>query len=371
MEEVAITIIGAGVVGLAIAAELSKTHNSIVLLERHGSFGQEISSRNSEVVHAGIYYPEGTLKAKLCVEGAEKLYDICRKNDIPHKRIGKLIVAVDREEIKVLEKLFVKGKGNNVKDLRLLSKPEVQKIEPNTNAIAALYSPNTGIIDSHSLMKHFFRIAGSNNVLFAFDSEVNLLSKEGQWFVVGVKEENYRFKSRIVVNCAGLSSDRISAMAGIDILRKNYKLTYCKGSYFSYDKPSPVKMLIYPVPHDELAGLGVHATLDMGGRLRFGPDVEYVDSIDYGVDLRKKESFFNGGLKIIPGLYENAFIPDMAGIRPKLYGPGEQMRDFVIADESDQGMEGLINLIGIESPGLTASPGIARNVAEIIERLEG
>ena len=371
MEEVAITIIGAGVVGLAVAAELSKTHKSIVLLERHGSFGRETSSRNSEVIHAGIYYPEGTLKAGLCVEGAEELYDICRRNDIPHKRIGKLIVAVNHAEIEVLERLCGQGKRNNVKALRLLDKAEVRKIEPNANAVAALHSPNTGIIDSHSLMKHFFTIARRNGVLFAFDSEVNLLDKEGQRFVVGVRQENYRFKSRVVVNCAGLSSDRISAMAGIDILRKDCKLTYCKGSYFSYDKPSPVKMLIYPVPHDELAGLGVHATLDLGGRLRFGPDVEYIDSIDYGVDPRKKEAFFNGALRIIPGLDESAFIPDMAGIRPKLYGPGEKMRDFVIADESDEGMEGLINLIGIESPGLTASPGIARRVAEIIERLEG
>ncbi len=367
MEEVEITIIGAGIVGLAVAAELSKTYRSIVLLEKHGTFGQEISSRNSEVIHAGIYYAEGTLKATLCVEGAERLYAICRKNNIPHKRIGKLIVAADDAETKVLEKLLEQGKRNSVKDLRLLSKSEVQKIEPNTNAVAAIYSPNTGIIDSHSLMKHFFTVARDNGAMFAFSSEVNLLDKEGEWFVIGVQQENYRFKSRVVVNCAGLSSDKISALAGIDILRKNYKIKYCKGSYFYYDKPSPVKMLIYPVPHDELAGLGVHATLDLGGRLRFGPDVEYIDCIDYQVDVKKKDDFFKGAIKIIPGLNENAFLPDMAGIRPKLYGPGEKARDFVISNESDQGMDGLINLIGIESPGLTASPAIARKVVEMIE----
>ncbi len=369
MEKVEITIIGAGVIGLAIAAELSKEYENIVVLEKHDSFGQETSSRNSEVIHSGIYYPHGSLKARLCVEGAERLYEICEKYSIPHKRLGKLIVATDQSELKILDELFEKGKTNNVKDLVSLERHDIKKIEPNTNAIAAIYSPNTGIIDSHSLMKHFFNMAEDKGVLFAFRSEVGSLDKEKDGFIVGIKQENYKFRSKLVVNCAGLSADYIAALAGIDIHGNGYKLKFCKGSYFSYAKPSTVKMLIYPVPHKELVGLGVHATLDLGGRLRFGPDSEYVEHIDYKVDTNKRDVFYRGALKIIPGLEKDAFIPDMAGIRPKLQGPGEKTKDFFIADETEKGLPGLINLIGIESPGLTASPSIARMVSDIVSEI--
>ena len=369
MEEVNITIIGAGVVGLAIAAELSSRYDNIVVLERHNTFGQETSSRNSEVIHSGIYYPEGSLKARLCVEGAEQLYDICNKYSIPHKRLGKIIVATEQSEFKILEELHNKGQRNNVKGLVILDENDINVTEPNTAAIAALYSPNTGIIDSHSLMKHFYNMAQGNGVLFAFNSEVDRLSKENNGFVVGIQQEDYRFKSKLAINCAGLSSDYIANLAGIDIQKSSYKLKYCKGSYFSYAKPSPVKMLVYPVPHEELAGLGVHATLDLSGRLRFGPDTEYVENIDYRVDENKGERFYEAALKIIPGLERDAFVPDMAGIRPKLSGQNERVRDFVIKDETENGMRGLINLIGIESPGLTASPAIAKMVADIVSRI--
>jgi L-2-hydroxyglutarate oxidase LhgO len=370
MEEIKITIIGAGVVGLGIASELSNRYDDIIVLERHSFFGQEISSRNSEVIHAGIYYPQGSLKAKLCVEGAERLYEICEKYSIPHKKIGKLVVAREDEEVKVLEDLFEKGRKNNVKDLRFLSKSDVQKIEPSVNAVAALYSPNTGIIDSYSLMRHFYNIAQANGVLFAFNSEVNFLNKEGNWFVVGVNQEDYRFKSKVVINCAGLSADYIAGLAGIDVQKCGYKLKFCKGSYFSYAKPSPIKMLVYPVPQEELIGLGVHATLDLGNRLRFGPDVEYINSIDYNVDIKKMDRFFESASRLISGLNKESFGPDMAGIRPKLQWPGEKVRDFVIKEESDKGLPGLFNLIGIESPGLTASPAIARMVSEMVDKLK-
>jgi len=366
MDEVRITVIGAGVVGLAIAAELSARYDNIVVLERHDTFGREASSRNSEVIHSGIYYPEGSLKARLCVEGAAQLYEICDKYSIPFKRLGKLIAATDPSELKAIEGLYKKGLKNGVKKLSIIEKNDIDKMEPNTSAIAALYSPDTGIVDSHSLMKHFFKIAEENGAIFAFNSEVERLDKKSEGFVIGVKRDNYRFKSKLVINCSGLSSDRVAGLAGIDIPANNYKLKYCKGSYFSYAKPSPVKMLIYPVPHEELTGLGVHATLDLGGRLRFGPDTEYVSNIDYKVDADKRERFFEAALKIIPGLEKDAFIPDMAGIRPKLSGPNEKARDFVIKDETEAGFAGLINLIGIESPGLTASPAIANMVMSIV-----
>jgi L-2-hydroxyglutarate oxidase LhgO len=388
MEEVNITIIGAGVIGLAIASELSERYEDIIVLERHNSFGQEISSRNSEVVHAGIYYPEGSLKARLCVdsevvhagiyypegslkarlcvEGMERLYKACERFSIPHKITGKLIVATGQEELNALETFFKKGKENNVKCLSMLDKNDAKKIEPDTNAIAAVYSPNTGIIDSHSLMKHFLNKASAKGVIVAYNSEAAIIDKEKDAFIVGIKEEDYRIKSRVVINCAGLSAHHIASLAGIDIHKNRYGLKLCKGSYFSYAKPSPVKMLVYPVPNKELTGLGIHATLDLGGRLRFGPDTEYVDAIDYEVDIDKRDKFYEGASRLIPCLDKDAFIPDMAGVRPKLYGKGEPVRDFIITDEWDNDLAGLINLIGIESPGLTASMAIAREVGRII-----
>ena len=369
MEEVKITVIGAGVVGLAVATELSERYDNIVVLERHGTFGQETSSRNSEVIHSGIYYPEGSLKARLCIDGAEQLYEMCRRYSIPYKKLGKLIVATEELELKTLEELHKKGQRNNVKGLVILNKDDVNRMEPNATAVAALYSPDTGIVDSHSLMKYFYNRAEDNGVIFAFNSEVNRLDKANNGFLVGIQRDAYQFRSKVVINSAGLSSDYIAGLAGIDIQKNGYELKYCKGSYFSYAKPSPVKMLIYPVPHDELAGLGVHATLDLGGRLRFGPDAEYIEAIDYRVDINKREEFYEAALKIIPSLEKDAFIPDMAGIRPKLSGKNEKARDFVIKDETERRLEGLINLIGIESPGLTASPAIAKVVADMVSNI--
>jgi L-2-hydroxyglutarate oxidase LhgO len=367
MEEAGITIIGAGVVGLAIAAELSGTYEDIVVLEKHDGFGQETSSRNSEVIHAGIYYPSGSLKAALCVASGEKLYRFCAGHAIPHKRLGKLIVAADESEIPALKKLLEKGSTNGVKDLALLDGDEALKLEPGIRTAAALHSPNTGIIDSHSFMKRLFLKAESNGVMFAFDSELDGITKiNGGGYVLGIGSQDYKFTSRIVINSSGLASDRIASLAGLDIDKCGYRLKLCKGSYFSYSGRSPVSRLIYPVPHENLAGLGVHATPDMGGRLRFGPDAEYVDAPDFKVDSSKRDAFFLGTSKIIPGLDIDAFTPDMAGIRPKLHGPGEAVRDFIIREESDKGLPGFINLIGIESPGLTSSLSIAEMVKGIV-----
>jgi len=366
MDEISITIIGAGAVGLAIAAELSATYDNIVLLERHENFGMETSSRNSEVIHSGMYYPEDSLKTLLCREGAKRLYDLSVRHGIPHRKIGKLIIATDIAEQPALEKLYMHGRQNGVDDLVLLDRHESGRIEPNTNAIAAIFSPGTGIIDSHALMRHFYNKAVSRGVLVSFQSEVSLIEKMADGFLVGIAKDNYRFRSRVIINCAGLSADRVAALAGMDTTAYGYRLIYCKGSYFSYAKPSPVLRLVYPIPHDELVGLGIHATIDLGGRLRFGPDAEYISEIDYKIDASKRTLYYRGASKIIPGLEENSFLPDMAGIRPKLSGPGEKARDFIIRHEADNGFAGLINLIGIESPGLTASPAIAEMVSHIV-----
>lgn len=364
MDEVKITVIGAGVVGLAIAAELSQEYDGILVLEKHGKFGQETSSRNSQVIHSGIYYPPNSLKAKLCLEGAGLLYECCERHSIPYSRLGKLIVASDESEARQLHELYNTGLQNGVKGLAFLEEDEIRKMEPNVKARMALYSPNTGIVDAHLLMSHLYKSANAAGVLFSFDTEVNSIDRQENGYVVGIRNEDYRFFSPVVINSAGLSADYVAGLSGLDIDRAGYRLSYCKGSYFFYAGKSPVKRLVYPVPEKDLIGLGVHATLDLGGRLRFGPDTEYIDSLDYKVDGRKREGFYESAARIIEGLDVEAFSPDMAGIRPKLKGKGA--RDFVIKHEVDRGMEGFINLIGIESPGLTAALSVARYVSNLL-----
>jgi L-2-hydroxyglutarate oxidase LhgO len=365
MDEVQITIIGAGVVGLAVAAELSTKVREIIVLEQHDSFGRETSSRNSEVIHSGIYYPTGSLKTNLCIEGADLLYQWCERFAVPHKRLGKCIVARDQSEISKLEQLFKNGKRNGVRDIRMLDAAGLSALGVRVQAVAAIYLPYTGIIDSHSLMKHFSLFAEEHGVTIAYHSRVTSLTPVSNGFEVRVKQDDYAFTSRMVINCAGLSSDAIASLAGIDSIKNAYQLHYCKGTYYSYAKRYPLPMLVYPVPEKELTGLGVHATVDLGGRLRFGPDTEYMDTIDYTVDESKRDAFFSSASRLFPDLDRNLFMPDMAGVRPKLSGPGEGVRDFVIVDEEKNGLPGFIDLIGIESPGLTASPAIARMVADM------
>lgn len=365
MDEVKVTIIGGGIIGLAVAAEMSKEYENVVLLEKHDSFGQEVSSRNSEVIHAGIYYPNGSLKASLCVQGTELLYGYCQENSIRHSRLGKLIVAVEQSEVMQLEEFYNNGLRNGVSGLELIEKSDIKKAQPNVTAHAAIHSHNTGIVDVHSLMNALYNEAVSSGVVVSFNSEVDLIAQEKKGYVIGIKNDNYRLLSRIVINTAGLSSDHIASLSGIDIDKESYRLEYRKGSYFSYEKKSPISMLVYPLPMKKLAGLGVHATLDLGGRLRFGPDSESVDTIDYTVDSDKRDAFFQSVSRFIRGLDKEAFTPDMAGIRPAL--KGDEFRDFIIAHETDKGMDGFVNAIGIESPGLTASLAIARYIKSLLK----
>lgn len=364
MEKVHITIIGAGVVGLAIAAELSKKHQDIVLLEKESSFGQETSSRNSEIIHAGIYYPKDSLKAKLCVEGKRLLYAFCEENHIPHARLGKIIAAVDENEIAQLQELEQKAKANGVADLSWLSKKQLEELEPSVSAVSALYSPSTGIIGSHSLMKCLEQKARADGVLISCGSEVTGIKKQETGYVVEINRGE-SFETEILINSAGLNSDKIAAMAGIDIEKNHYKLHYCKGEYFSYWKSSFLKHLVYPVPEADVKSLGIHSVIDLAGGLKFGPSAEYVDTVDYNVNFANRGKFAAAVKNLFPQVEESDLSPDQAGVRPKLQGPGEGFRDFVISEENNKGFPGLINLIGIESPGLTACLAIAGKCSDM------
>lgn len=369
--EVDVAIIGAGVVGLAIAAEVAQEEKGIFVFEKNHTFGLETSSRGSEVIHTGIYYPEDSLKAKLCVEGKNLLYQLCERHGIGYKRLGKIIVAVKENEVNELERIYEQGRRNGVEDLTLLSQKELKKLEPNIEGISGLLSPTSGILDTHSLMKFFYNQARERGAEIVFNTEIIGIEKAGTKYKVQIRDRDgvSSFIATIVINSAGLNSAKIAQLAGIDIAHVGYKLHYCKGEYFSLNSKwrHLVERLIYPIPGE--AGLGIHVTMSLDGRMRLGPNTRYVDEIDYSVDETQKEAFYEFAKRFLPLLELEDLEPEFAGIRPKLQAPGEVFRDFIVAHEEKIGFPGLINLIGIESPGLTASPAIAGYVAGMVKEL--
>ena len=371
--EVDVAIIGAGVVGLAVATELSRQQKGVFVLEKNQTFGLETSSRNSEVIHAGIYYPEGSLKARFCVEGNPLLYDFCEKYGVDHRRLGKIIVATNDAEFEKLEEFLELGHRNGVTDLRLISRNEVRHTEPNVEAVAAILSPSTGILDAYSLMRALYGLARERGADFVFETEVVGLEKVGTGYEVEIRDREgaSSIRAGIVINSAGLNSDRVAGLAGIDLTQAGYRLHYCKGEYFSLNSPDgpPVSRLVYPLP--EHAGKGIHITPTMDGRMRLGPNTRYVDEINYGVDETGREAFYQSVKKFLPGLRLEDLEPEMTGIRPKLQGPEGNFRDFVIAHEEDRGLPGLINMVGIESPGLTGAIAIGRYVAGMVRGILG
>ena len=366
-----ITIIGSGVVGLAIAARVASQGREVYVLEKNDTFGREISSRHSGVIHSGIYYPENSLKAKMCLAGNRILYELCERYDIGHRRLGKLIVATSDEEAGELQTLLEKGRRNGTQGLRILSKREIKELEPNIEGVAAILSPSTGIIDSHGLMQCFIAKAKEGGAQIAYQTKVVGIEKVADGYKVAVEDSagGFSFLTRILINCAGLHSDKVAELAGIDIVKAGYKLYYCKGEYFSIksSRRGLVKRLIYPVPPPEITGVGIHITHDLEGRIRLGPGIQYVDNIDYAVDNQHKQLFYDSVRRFLPWIEYDDLEPEMAGIRPKLQEPGGDFKDFVIREENDKGLPGLVNLIGIESPGLTASPAIAEYVSSLIE----
>lgn len=363
MEKTDVTIIGAGVIGLAVAAEIARPDLSVFILEKNRAHGGGISSRNSEVIHGGMYYPEGSIKASLCVAGNRMLYEIAAKKNIPHKRTGKLIVAVEKGEGDELERLHDNGRANGVTALELLTKKQVSDMEPNVQAQAALYSPDTGIISIHDLMNYFLFTVQRNKTQIVYQTKVLGIEKESNHYRLSTqnaKGETFELLSAVIINAAGLEADTIANMMG-----NNYQLHYCKGDYCSISgvKSGMVQRLIYPVPAKKHVGLGVHLTMDLSGRYKLGPDTTYIErKEDYNVAPEKAERFYQSAGKFLPFLKKENIHPDMSGIRPKLQGPDDEFRDFVIKED----LPGFINLVGIESPGMTASPAIAKYVKKMI-----
>jgi len=370
--EVDVVVVGAGVVGLAAAAGLAVAGRSVIVLERHGQVAHETTSRNSQVIHAGLYYPEGSWKARTCVLGRELVYERCAEHGLPHRETGKVLVATRADEIPALEGLARRAENNGAPGLRWLSPDELRSREPAVEAEAALLSPRTGIVDAHALSLSFQAEAEAHGAQVALHHELVGAERVPVGYRLEVRDSGggaAEITAAGVVNSAGLAADRVAALAGLDVDALGYRLHPCKGDYFALAPSAPldVRGLVYPAP--ELAGLGIHTTVDLGGRVRLGPDATYVDRIEYSVDEGKAEVFAEAAGRYLPGLRAEWLTPDGAGMRPKLAARGEGFRDFVVTEESEHGLPGWVNLVGIESPGLTAAPALAREVVQLLASL--
>ncbi len=368
MTELEVLVIGGGVVGLAVAARLAGSVASLVLLERHEGWGRETSSRNSEVIHSGIYYPPGSLKAVLCVKGRRMLYRFCAAHRVPHRNCGKIIVATNDREEGDLVGLKAQGEANGVEGIELVGRADIAGMEPNVRAVAGLRSSSTGILNAHDFMGALAGEAVASGAMLVPGAEVTGLAMDhGEWEVRYCDSSGEAVtRSRVVVNAAGLGAQAVMRMAGLDPEGMNLRLHLAKGDYFSVAGPKRrmISRLVYPTPHRDLEGLGIHTVVGLDGGFKLGPSVYYVDRIDYTVDVTRRRAFFDDVSAYLPFLEEGDLSPDMSGIRPKLSGPGEGFRDFHIALEG--AAPGLLDLCGIESPGLSASMAIADRVAELV-----
>lgn len=363
MDNITAVVIGAGVVGLAVARELALKGHETLVLEAEARFGTGASARNSEVIHAGIYYPRDSLKARLCVAGRERLYEFCRKHGVAHRRCGKLIVASSAAQLPALEGIAAAAHANGV-DLIALSGAEARRIEPQLACAAALHSPLTGIIDAQALMLALLAEAEAHGATLATRSAVTRVVLDAEGAAIGVNGCEPAVRARILINCAGLGAPALAQLMEGLPARAVPRAYYAKGHYFSLSGRSPFTHLIYPLP--EPGGLGIHLTLDLAGQARFGPDVEWVESPSYEVSLQRAAKFDAAVRAYWPGLPAGALAPAYAGVRPKISGPGEAPADFRIDDVRAHGVAGLINLFGIESPGLTASLALA---SEAVNRI--
>ena len=366
MDKVDCVVIGAGVIGLAVARRLARAGREVVVLEAAEAIGTVTSSRNSEVIHAGIYYKAGSLMARMCVAGRVALYQYCRDHGIPHRNCGKLIVATTPAETEKLQSIRAHAEANGVRDLQTLSGPEARALEPALNCDAALLSPSTGIVDSHAYMLALLGDAEAAGAVCAFHTPLlHARAMAGRIELDAGGDAPMSLECRLLINAAGLGAPALARSIDgmpIGLIPPAY---LAKGNYFSCSARAPFSRLIYPVP--EPGGLGVHLTLDMAGQARFGPDVEWIDTIDYAVDPARAERFYPAIRRYWPTLPDGALMPSYSGIRPKIVPPAVAGQDFLIQGPRDHGVEGLINLFGIESPGLTSSLAIADHVGELAE----
>ncbi len=365
MESTDVIVVGAGVVGLALARTLALSGREVIVLEAADAIGTETSSRNSEVIHAGIYYDRGSLKARMCVAGKHLLYRYCEERGVAHANCGKLIVATSAEQLGTLDKIRAQAAANEVPDLRPLAPAEVRAMEPAVYCVGALFSPSTGIIDSHAYMLALQGEAEDHGAMIAFNSPVGSgrIRDDGIELDVGGAEP-MTIRANTVVNSAGIHAQALARTLQNFPAAHVPPSYYCKGNYYTLAGRSPFSRLVYPVP--EAAGLGVHVTIDLAGQARFGPDVEWIDAISYDVDLRRADSFYAAIRRYWPDLRDGQLQPGYAGIRPKIQAKGEAAKDFVIAGPADHGVRGLVHLFGIESPGLTASLAIAEHVTALL-----
>jgi len=368
--DIEVLIIGAGVIGLALGEKITEKGKQVAIVEKNFKYGLETSSRNSEVIHSGIHYPKNSLKAKLCVEGNYLLYKVAEKNNLTYKKTGKITVATTKQEISLIEKLYLQGKENGVKDIYIIDKKKIEEIEPDINAEVGLVTPTSGIINVHQLMDYLANKFKDQGGFLATGEKVIGIEKltTGYKVISKSSEGINKYKTDIVINCAGLWSDEISKM-----LKIKYKLYWAKGDYFSLPLKFSVSSLIYPVPTK--TSLGIHLTPKIGGGYRIGPDIEYVEKkekpypiakeiSDFKVDEGKKEKFYYDVVKYLPNLKIEDMQPEMYGIRPKLQGEKDLFKDFIIKDERENSCPSFINLIGIESPGLTSCLSIAEYVVK-------
>ena len=364
-ERVQCVVIGAGVVGLAVARALALAGREVIVLEAAEGIGTHTSSRNSEVIHAGIYYTQGSLKARLCVAGKHKLYDYCAQHGVPHRRVGKIVVAAEDAEVDALKSYVAKAAANGVDDLRWLSRDELRELEPEVRCVAGFLSPSTGIIDSHALMLALQGDAEEHgaNIVFFSPVESGEVRAGEIWLRVGGTEP-ITLACNSVVNSAGLFAQEVArAIAGVPPASIPPQ-HFAKAHYYALSGKSPFHRLVYPVASH--AFLGVHVTLDLAGQARFGPDISWIDRVDYAFDHSREPLFYEAIRRYYPGLKDGQLTPGYTGIRPKVSGPKDPAADFVIQGPKDHGVPGLVNLYGIESPGLTASLAIAEGVRDLL-----
>jgi L-2-hydroxyglutarate oxidase LhgO len=370
MNDVDCVVIGGGVVGLAAARALAMAGREVIILEREEHFGSQTSARNSEVIHAGIYYERGSLKARACLAGSRLLYAYCAERDIPHRRCGKLIVASTEAQIGQLRDIEAHARMNGVEDIHYLQADEVARLEPDIKCVGALLSPSTGIIDSHALMLSFLGDAESRGAMIVYSVNVTAMLPTRAGIEINVdSQDEPTVRAATVINCAGLDAPRVASSIRDFPRSRIPEAWYAKGTYFEVMGRTPFKRLIYPVP--EPGGLGIHLTLDLTAKARFGPDVEWVDEIDYRVDLQRAAMFYPAIRQYWPGLADGQLQPGYAGVRPKISGPRSPAADFCISGPALHGVPGIVNLFGIESPGLTASLALADEITAMVTAAQG